>query len=252
MSQGYTKSNIITAVGNDGWVPANETWTYASTTTYTNSNTTYACTITVPTDATTKYTVGMRVKFTQSTGGTKYGIITAVAATLLTVFLGTDYTLVNEAITAPYYSTVKAPFGFPLAIDKWTVTTSDTSSRTQASPTQNVWYNLGSISIDVPLGDWMMSYQVLIYLNDTTASTYNVYATLSTVNNTESNNAFTRGAAAGVAARQIQASVNMNAVYATGNDVYYLNTKTGYASVDTIGNLNDAQALYIKAICSYL
>lgn len=83
-----------------GWVPADETWVYAS-----------ATTVTVPTDATTKYSEGMLVKLTQPTDGDKYYVITNVASTVLTLqgIGGAD--LDNEAITNPYFSTSLSPFG---------------------------------------------------------------------------------------------------------------------------------------------
>lgn len=83
-----------------GFTATGESWTYAS-----------ATTITVPTDATTKYAKGNIVKFTQATGGTKYAVITTVAATLLTVVMLDGATLVNEAITSPFYSNVATPLG---------------------------------------------------------------------------------------------------------------------------------------------
>ena len=84
----------------DGWQDANETWTYAS-----------ATTITVPSDATTKYQKGDKIRLKQG-GAYKYFYIVTVAATLLTVTGGTDYTVANAAITDNYYSH-ENPIGFP-------------------------------------------------------------------------------------------------------------------------------------------
>ena len=81
-----------------GFTATGESWTFSSW-----DSTTKIGVITVPTDATTKYSAGMRVKFTQTTGGTKFGIIHDVTATTLSVFFGTDYTLNNEAITSNDY-----------------------------------------------------------------------------------------------------------------------------------------------------
>lgn len=83
-----------------GFTASGESWTYAS-----------ATTITVPTDATIKYTRGMIIKFTQATGGTKYAVILTVTATVLTIFMLNSATLVNEAITSPSYSSNAAPIG---------------------------------------------------------------------------------------------------------------------------------------------
>jgi hypothetical protein len=84
----------------DGWVSVTDAWTYAS-----------ATTITVPSDATTKYSIGDKIKLTQTT--VKYFYITAVAATTLTITGGSDYTLVNAAITGVYFSKMATPLGFP-------------------------------------------------------------------------------------------------------------------------------------------
>jgi hypothetical protein len=86
--------------GWDGWQLANESWTYAS-----------ATTITVPSGAASKYAVGDKIKLTQTT--VKYFYIVTVADTLLTVTGGSDYTLVNAAISLNYYSHGSSPIGFP-------------------------------------------------------------------------------------------------------------------------------------------
>lgn len=89
------------AVVNDGWTPVSDSWTYAS-----------ATTITVPAGATSKYSVGDKLKLTQS-GSVAYFYITTVASTLLTINGGTDYTLTNTAISGIYYSKADNPLNFP-------------------------------------------------------------------------------------------------------------------------------------------
>lgn len=85
----------------DGWQNANETWTYAS-----------ATTITVPTGAAFKYSVGDKVRIIQS-GSTKYFYITGVTDTVITVNGGSDYTVANASIGSPCYSKRVSPVGFP-------------------------------------------------------------------------------------------------------------------------------------------
>lgn len=85
----------------DGWHYANEDWAYAS-----------ATTITVPTGATSRYSVGDKISFYQS-GSQKFFYITSVATTVLTVTGGSDYTVANATITQPRHSTHQTPFGFP-------------------------------------------------------------------------------------------------------------------------------------------
>lgn len=92
----------------DGWVGANESWAFASSTT-----------ITVPTDATTKYDVGDFIKITQS-ATVKYFVITTVAATLLTVTgmnSASPETVANSVISNPAYSKARSPHGLPGGIN---------------------------------------------------------------------------------------------------------------------------------------
>lgn len=93
----------------DGWIKVTDSWAYAS-----------ATTITVPTDATTKYVVGDYIKLTQS-AAVKYFQITAVAATVLTVVGITTETVANAAISDIYYCKV-VPVGLTTAWRAWTPT----------------------------------------------------------------------------------------------------------------------------------
>jgi hypothetical protein len=83
-----------------GWMEADESWSYAS-----------ASTITVPSGAASKYQKGDRIKWTQTT--VKYGVIVAVADTVLTIAVNTDYTVANAAISLNYYSHQANPIGYP-------------------------------------------------------------------------------------------------------------------------------------------
>jgi len=95
----------------DGWINPNSTWTYAS-----------ANTITVTSGAASIYAVGDKIKLTQTT--VKYFYITGVADTVLTITGGTDYTLLNAAISLNYYSHGNA-IGFPTS---FTIATNQTFS----------------------------------------------------------------------------------------------------------------------------
>lgn len=90
-----------------GWTAAGQVWSYSAW-----NSATRVGTITVPTNATTKYTPGDKIRISQSTGGTKYGFVVEVAATSLKVYFGLDYTLNNEAISTPYYSSDVSPQGY--------------------------------------------------------------------------------------------------------------------------------------------
>lgn len=229
----------------DGWIPVNEseTWTYASADPPT-------FTFTISGDKTSKYSAGMRIKLTQTT--VKYFIITAIAYsapnTTVTVYGGTDYTLANAAITDPYYSTQKAPQGFPLSPAKWTVKVTDITNRSQSSPTNNIWYNLGSLSITIPIGIWRVYYKVHVWSN-AASEIADIAVTLSTVNNTESDADFT-----GVCVGSLRGAgmiTPTKTLSLTSKTVYYLNAKTITSSL-SIYFINVQAKLVIDAICAYL
>jgi hypothetical protein len=84
-----------------GWIPASETWEYAS-----------ATTITVPSGAEDKYQKGDKIRLKQG-GDYKYWPIVDVDDTLLTIAENDDYTLADAEITDNYYSKMENPQGFP-------------------------------------------------------------------------------------------------------------------------------------------
>ena len=95
----YITVKDLTGAPDFGWAATGESWSYSSW-----DSTRRMGVVTVPTDATTKYTPKMRVRFSQTTGATKYAIIHAVSATTLTLHFPSGTTLNNEAITSPVYS----------------------------------------------------------------------------------------------------------------------------------------------------
>lgn len=115
--------------------------------------------------------------------------------TLVYGYFGTDFTLANSTVTDLVISGWKAPTGLPLNPRKWTYLKQDITDRTQASPTTNVWYNLGGVSVDVPLGLWRASYSGSLNGLIAAAGTIQLRTTLSTGNNTESDPGFTMGSA---------------------------------------------------------
>ncbi len=99
------KVNLLKGlVPENGWIPAEETWTYASSTTFTISG-----------DKTGKYQKGDKIKLTQTS--VKYFYIIGVSYssnnTTITVTGGSDYSLANATITNPYFSKAENPQGFP-------------------------------------------------------------------------------------------------------------------------------------------
>lgn len=106
----YITVKDLTGSPDTGWTATGEAWTFSSWTSASNTGV-----VTVPTDATTKYAVGMWVRFSQTTGGTKYGKILSLTATTMTIWMP-GYTLTNETVTSPVYSTVATPVGLPITL----------------------------------------------------------------------------------------------------------------------------------------
>jgi len=247
-----TKANLLKEYDIfSGWIPAEETWTYASADAPT-------FTFTISGDKTSKYSVGMKIKLTQTT--VKYFIVTAISYsspnTTVTVYGGTDYTLANATITNPYYSTQKAPQGFPLSPAKWRIYKLITSAYTRNSPTSNTWYNVGgsSTQINLPIGSWDVYYKVSVVAILASSSTLTIKSTLSTANNTSALPEFECGSY-----NQVVNTFMADTFFARGNiaitskATYYLNLKA-IASVSISAMSNDATntPCYITAVCAYL
>lgn len=233
---------------NDGWTP----YTAITPTRTTADDPTYILTFSGAT-LTNFLSVGMRIKWTQN-GTVRYGIITALAATTLTLYGGTDYDVLDTgtyAISNFAYSLMKAPFGFPLSPTKWFVETTDTSLRAQASPTANVWYNPGSLTLVIPIGCWRVFYKASAVSETSTANT--TFMTLSTANNSESNSSFTKACEA-LSATALRAHVTAFAedtLLLASKTTYYLNVKAS-ATVTNFWIRGDSEKTLIRAICAYL
>jgi len=231
-----------------GWTAAGESWTYSA-----YSATTRIAEITVPTDATTKYYAGMRVKFTQPTDGVKYGIIHKVEATKLHVFMKSGNDFDNEAITSPSYSIDKTPVGFNADPTLWERVATDTTQRSQASPVAGTWYNMGSFSLSLGVGAWDLSYRVTRQQNSGATSAA-LYHTLSQANNSESDSEFSAFAETAMTAATIAgiswSFYQRKVVLLTSAATYYSNTKV--TTGGTIYARGDNGKEVIRAISAYL
>ena len=161
------------------WTATGEAWSFSAW-----NATTRIGIITVPSDATTKYQAGNRVRFSQSTGGTKYGIIVYMTSTTLHVLFMTSITFNNEAISSPVYSALDTPFGFDKDEARWEHEVT-LSSGSQASPTINVWYNIGAHALTLGPGKYDIEYQKQLS-TVAGAAQASPFVTLSTANNSES------------------------------------------------------------------
>lgn len=91
-------------VTQDGWIADSHTWVYASATTFTIAGV----------DLTATFTKGTRISYND--GGVDYGVVASVAFstnTTVTLIANTDYSIANATLTAPRYSYVANPQGYP-------------------------------------------------------------------------------------------------------------------------------------------
>jgi len=231
-----------------GWNSDANTWTYDSA-----DAPTFVASVNA--DMTAVLSTGMRIKLTQTT--VKYFIVTAVGAfsggaSLITLYGGTDYTLANAAITNPAFSTCRAPLGFPLDPAKWTVEVTDTNNLSQANPTQNTWYNLGSLSITIPIGIWNLIYFVTLRLTDSLTGSYAVFSTLSVANNSESDVSMTAGLFCAGASSIFSGLNRSRFLSLASKTVYYLNERTNSLNLDSISVRGDYGLTVIRAVSAYL
>ncbi len=237
-----------TSGSSDGWTTDTNTWTYSSVDGATGL-------VTINADLTAIIQAGDRIKFTQTT--VKYFIVTktptfAAGSTTLTFYGGTDYTLVNAAITLPSYSHQKSPFGFNADLTKWTAKTTNTTNNSQSSPTQSVWYNLGTISISIPIGVWTVNYKTQAGVTSGADQLLPVYTSLSTTNNSASDADFTAKAECSGSSQYACSMFVEKTLALTSKTTYYLNTMSDNSGISLIYN-NGAQAkIVINAICAYL
>ena len=234
-----------------GWIEVFETWTYASADAPT-------FTFTVVGDKSTKYYPGMRIKLTQTT--VKYFIITGVVYsspnTTITVYGGTDYTLANEAIIYPYYSSAKAPAGFPLDPTKWTVTVTDSTQRSKTTDiSDSTWYNIDAAAqISVPIGIWNVSY--MVYGSSSVTATpawHAVRVCLSSSSNSCSDNLSLQEHLVLTDLDNNILSVATIKVVTTAKTTYYVNIQCSASTAITLLRYyNDLYPMVIKAECAYL
>ena len=210
-------------------------------------------------DATSYLSLGNRIKLTQTT--VKYFVVTAIGAyvagvTPITLYGGTDYTLANTAITLPYFSLHKAPFGFPLNPTKWNIEIISTTFDKQPSAVNGTFYNLASLQINVPIGAWKIGLECTAYSASTAAQTnVNIFIGLSGVNN-----GFDEGKLMGMFnVSGASGALVVHGVMARKIDVMLTSKKTYYLIVETnqlgnaeLGTRGSAGTTCLKAEFLYL
>lgn len=216
-------------------------------------------------DETTHFQEGMRIRFVQAATSSNYiyGIITDVSLngsdTDLTVYFGTDYSMaVGQAITLMEVSRMKTPQGFPLNPNKWRQQYSDSTLQSQASPTVNTWYNIGTASLLIPPGDWYVDYALSSRLRYSGQPSMEWYVTLSSANNSESDTAWTthfRNVGSNVTNHLYEFPARKKgykSVTASSGQTFYINSMTPKSGTDDLTFANDEEPIIIRAECAYL
>ena len=238
-----TVGSPLSVVNNLGWNLINATLTYASA-----DGPTFVANTSI--DLTSIISEGMKIKLTQTT--VKYFIVTAITSTTITLYGGTDYTLAIASITLPYFSSMKAPFGFPLNPDKWSVTVTDITLRSQI-PVGATVYNIGGVNIVIPIGVWNVSFSVLAQIGSAAATSGPKYMTVSLSTTTTNNDTATSAGLAGGDFKFTRSFVQKNMLFTlTNKTTYYFNSANNGADGHELFNLNNEVALILKAVCAYL
>jgi hypothetical protein len=246
-----------------GWMPLNATLTYSSA-----DDPTIVVTSSV--DCSTWISVGNKMRWVNG-GNTIYSIVTAISGTTITCLqeiaptsasasggTAARVATANSAITLPVFSYHRSPFGFPMDQRKWTVEMVDTSQRAQNTPTNGTWYNLGSLSLTIPIGAWLTEYQVATDSLGSVTLENSMLVTLSVANNSESDTHFTSkqyvyysSPAAGTTEHS-QSFYRCKQLNLSTKTPYYLNAKTSVASSSAIRFDGAVVPTVIRSRCLYL
>ena len=173
-------------------------------------------------------------------------------STTLTIYGDTDFSQAKSRIIEPYFSMAKTPYGFPVDEAKWRVESLVTSDSSQASPVAGTWYNKGG-SLAVPISRWRLEYAAQLEVTRAAAEALDVFATLSTAASSEVDKETTTkmGISSGTSMRgSVSHCGYLLDLAAKGT--YYLNCKTGQASMTAITFKGSEQKTKVRAVCAYL
>lgn len=195
-------------------------------------------------DLTSYLSVGMKVKFTQNSA-IKYAFITAISTTQLTLFLGTDYTINNSAISNTYFSMLKSPYGFPTNPNKWSLFKLITNDYIFTDTASATFISFKGINLSLPIGCWKLIFSGTSY-SDRVVINKNCLFTLSTTLTSETNTELTTRLDTLVAGA-------LNSMQFYKESILSVDTLTTfnllYVSPIVVGLLGYC---YIKAVCEYL
>ena len=171
-----------------------------------------------------------------------YGLVMSVSGSTAVVQVPEGCTIpTTGGVSAVAYSVMASPFGFVSDKGRWIVGTYINAQSNVALTSNATWYNLNH-SITVPIGKWLLGFQLGVNFSHSGATYLGGPVTLSTGNNTESDKRFTYYGTAGsnVSTTSTTGQGNkVNDVSLAAQTTYYLNAKptnnNTTATVDVTG-----------------
>lgn len=212
-------------------------------------------------DLTSKVSVGQKISWVQN-GSTRYGFVTALSYsggnTSLTLYGGTDYDVDDtstHAISDVKFSSMKAPYGFPLDPDKWSEEVADSDIHQTSSPTANTWYDSG-VSLSIPIGIWNVYNQHALYVEATSTNYIQAVSTLSSSTSSSSNGEFDAQSLVKTSTNDTDSTI----VPVATSGILSLSSKTTFhviyytptSGVATVGVRGATSQMIIKATIVYL
>lgn len=239
----------IDDVVGSGLIPIKSTLTYSSW-----DSTVRTAVFTTSADETGNTQIGDRIKFTQPTDGVKWGIVTAITSGTITLFINSDYDVDNEAVSSPYYSHAKNPYGFDPDPEKWTLKITDTTDYSQSSPTQNTWYEFFTFS--APIGKWAIKFNGEIYgISSAGQTAADVWITIADSTASAGDDETVSRSYVGGASGSIVAVNSFSKMYFdsfSSKTTQYVNCKTSLVNMDTIHLDGATITTFIELVCAYL
>ncbi len=192
----------------------------------------------------------------------KYGFVTALSVsggnTSLTLYGGTDYDVDDTstyAISDVKFSSMKAPYGFPLDPDKWSEEVTDSDLHQTSSPTANTWYDSG-VSLSIPIGIWNVYNQHALFVEATNTGYIQAASTLSSSTSSSSNSEFDAQSLVKTSTNDTDSTI----VPVATSGILSLSSKTTFhviyytptSGVATVGVRGATSQMIIKATIAYL
>jgi Concanavalin A-like lectin/glucanases superfamily len=141
------------------------------------------------------------------------------------------------------YSLVKVPYGFPCQKGRWQVGALLKTDTTQSSAVNGTWYNIASLQVAVPIGDWALGYFAAIYAQETSGP-IDIRTTLSTSSSTESDSRLS-ARSYGVTLTELLASITrqqpVNVASATPYYLLNMANSAGNTALQIAGSLQTAE-----------